>query len=59
MNALLKYASVLSLGLAIGFIVKGPLNLGDVTTFKWLDEITVILNKALVCHAQTRCHLRV
>ena len=48
MNALFKYAIVLSLGLAVGFIVKGPLNLGDVAKFKWLDEITVILNKALV-----------
>jgi hypothetical protein len=48
MNALFKYAIVLSLGLAVGFIVKEPLNLGDVAKFKWLDEITVILNKALV-----------
>ena len=48
MNALFKYAIVLSLGLAVGFIVKGPLNLEDVAKFKWLDEITVILNKALV-----------
>ena len=48
MNALFKYAIVLSLGLAVGFIVKGPPNLEDVAKFKWLDEITVILNKALV-----------
>ncbi len=48
MKAFFSYAIVLSLGLAIGFIVKGPLNLEDIAKFKWLDEITVILNKALV-----------
>jgi hypothetical protein len=48
MNALSKYAIVLSLGFVVGFIVKGPPNLEDVAKFKWLDEITVILNKALV-----------
>ena len=48
MKAFFSYAIVLSLGLAVGFIVKGPPNLEDVAKFKWLDEITVILNKALV-----------
>ena len=48
MNALSKYAIVLSLGFVVGFIVKGPPNLEDVAKFKWLDEITVILNRALV-----------
>ena len=48
MKAFFSYAIVLSLGLAVGFIVKGPLNLEDVATFKWLDEITAILNKAFV-----------
>ena len=47
MKAFFSYAIVLSLGLAVGFIVKGPLNLEDVAKFKWLDEITVMLNKAL------------
>ncbi len=47
MNAFFKYAIVLSLGLAVGFIVKGPLNLEDVAKFKWLDEITVMLNRGL------------
>ena len=48
MNALFKYAIVLSLGLAAGFIVKGPLNLEDVAKVKWLEEINAILNQALV-----------
>jgi hypothetical protein len=48
MKAFFSYAIILSLGLAVGFIVKGPLNLEDVATFKWLDEITAILNKAFV-----------
>ena len=52
MNALSKYAIVLSLGLAVGFIVKGPPNLEDVAKFKWLDEITVILNRAFVSAKQ-------
>ena len=48
MKAFFSYAIVLSLGLAVGVIVKGPLNLEDVANIKWLDEITVILNKASV-----------
>ena len=47
MNALFKYAIVLSLGLAAGFIVKGPLNLEDVAKVKWREEINAILNQAL------------
>jgi hypothetical protein len=46
MKAFFSYAIVLSLGLAVGFILKGPLNLEDVANIKWLDEITVVLNKA-------------
>jgi len=52
MNALSKYAIVLSLGLAVVYIVKGPPNLEDVAKFKWLDEITVILNRAFVSAKQ-------
>ena len=52
MNALFKYTIVLSLGLAVGFIVKGPPNLEDVAKFKWLNEITVILNRAFVSAKQ-------
>jgi hypothetical protein len=48
MKAFFKYAIVLSLGLAVGFIVNGPLNLDDVAKLKWLDQINVIINKAFV-----------
>ena len=48
MKAFFSYAIVLSLGLAVGSIVKGRLNLEDVAKFEWLDEITVILKKAMV-----------
>jgi hypothetical protein len=47
-KAFFKYAIVLSLGLAVGFIVNGPLNLEDVAKLKWLDQISVIINKAFV-----------
>jgi hypothetical protein len=47
-KAFFKYAIVLSLGLAVGFIVNGPLNLDDVAKLKWLDQINVIINKAFV-----------
>ena len=47
MKALLKYAIVLAFGLAVGSYAHGPLSLEDVGRLKWLDEINVVINKAL------------
>ena len=48
MKTFFKYAIVLTLGLAIGFIVNGPLNLEDVAKLKRLEQINVIINKVFV-----------
>src|SRR5271167_3129968 len=48
MKAPFKYAIVLVLGLAVGFYAHGPLSLEKVARLNWLDEINVIINKALV-----------
>jgi len=47
MNALVRYAVVLVLGLAVGIYVRGPLNLEDVAKFKWFDAINVTIDKAV------------
>lgn len=46
MKGFFKYAIVLSLGLAVGFIVSRPLNLEDVTELKWLDQTNIIVTRA-------------
>jgi hypothetical protein len=47
MSAPFKYAFVLALGLALGFWLHAPLNLEGIAKFAWLDEIDVIINKAV------------
>ena len=47
MSAPFKYAFVLALGLAFGFCIHAPPNLGEIAKLARLDEINVILNKAV------------
>ena len=47
MSAPFKYAFVLALGLAFGFCIHAPPNLEEVAKLARLDEINVILNKAV------------
>ena len=47
MSAPFKYAFVLALGLAFGFCIHAPPNLEEVAKLAWLDEINVIINKAV------------
>ena len=47
MSAPFKYAFVLALGLAFGFCIHAPPNLEEVAKLARLDEIYVIVNKAV------------
>jgi hypothetical protein len=47
MSAPFKYAFVLALGLAFGFWIHAPPNLEEIAKLAWLDEIDVIINKAI------------
>ena len=47
MSAPFKYAFVLALGLAFGFCIHAPPNLGEIAKLARLDEINLILNKAV------------
>ena len=47
MSAPFKYAFVLALGLGFGFCIHAPPNLEEVAKLTWLDEINVIINKAV------------
>ena len=47
MSAPFKYAFVLALGLAFGFWIHAPPNLEEIAKLAWLDEINVIINKAI------------
>jgi hypothetical protein len=47
MSAPFKYAFVLALGLAFGFWIHAPPNLEEIAKLAWLDEINVIINKAV------------
>jgi hypothetical protein len=47
MSAPFKYAFVLALGLAFGFCIHAPPNLEEIAKLAWLDEIDVIINKAI------------
>ena len=47
MSAPFKYAFVLALGLAFGFCIHAPPNLGEIAKLARLDEINVIVNKAV------------
>ena len=47
MSAPFKYAFVLALGLAFGFCIHAPPNLGEIAKLARLDEINIILNKAV------------
>ena len=47
MSAPFKYAFVLALGLAFGFCIHAPPNLEEIAKLAWLDEINVIINKAV------------
>ena len=47
MSAPFKYAFVLALGLAFGFCIHAPPNLGEIAKLARLDEIDIILNKAV------------
>jgi hypothetical protein len=47
MSAPFKYAFVLALGLAVGFCIHAPPNLEEVAKLARLDEINVIINKAV------------
>jgi hypothetical protein len=47
MRALFKYAVVVVLGLAVGFYIRAPLSVEESARFNWLDEVNVIINKAL------------
>jgi hypothetical protein len=47
MSAPFKYAFVLALGLAFGFCIHAPPNLEEVAKLARLDEINVIINKAV------------
>jgi hypothetical protein len=47
MSAPFKYVFVLALGLAFGFWIHAPPNLEEIAKFAWLDEINVIINKAV------------
>ena len=47
MSAPFKYAFVLALGLAFGFCFHAPPNLEEIAKLAWLDEINVIINKAV------------
>jgi hypothetical protein len=47
MSAPFKYAFVLALGLAFGLCIHARPNLEDITKLAWLDEIDVIINKAI------------
>ena len=47
MSAPFKYAFVLALGLAFGFCIHAPPSLEEVAKLARLDEINVIINKAV------------
>jgi hypothetical protein len=47
MSAPFKYAFVLALGLAFGFWIHASPNLEEIAKLAWLDEINVIINKAV------------
>jgi hypothetical protein len=47
MSAPFKYAFVLALGLGFGFWIHAPPNLEEIAKLAWLDEINVIINKAV------------
>ena len=47
MSAPFKYAFVLASGLAFGFWIHAPPNLEEIAKLAWLDEINVIINKAV------------
>jgi hypothetical protein len=47
MSAPFKYAFVLALGLAFGFWIHAPPNLEEIAKLAWLDEINVLINKAV------------
>jgi hypothetical protein len=47
MSAPFKCAFVLALGLAFGFWIHAPPNLEEIAKLAWLDEINVIINKAV------------
>jgi hypothetical protein len=47
MSAPFKYAFVMALGLAFGFWIHAPQNLEEIAKLAWLDEIDVIINKAI------------
>jgi hypothetical protein len=47
MSAPFKYAFVLALGLAFGFWIDAPPNFEEIAKLAWLDEINVIINKAV------------
>jgi hypothetical protein len=47
MSAPFKYAFVLALGLAFGFCIYAPPNLGEIAKLARLDEINAIINKAV------------
>jgi hypothetical protein len=47
MSAPFKYAFALALGLAFGFCIHVPPNLEEIGKLAWLDEIDVIINKAV------------
>ena len=51
MSAPFKYAFVLALGLAFGFCIHAPPNLGEIAKLARLDEIDIILNKAVALEA--------
>lgn len=47
MSAPFKYAFVLALGLAFGFCIHAPLNLEQIAKLAWLDEVNVMISKAV------------
>ena len=47
MRAFFKYAVILALGLAVGFNIRAPLSLEEIARLNWLDEINIIIDKAV------------
>ena len=47
MRAFFKYAVILALGLAVGFYIRAPLSLEEIARLNWLDEINIIIDKAV------------
>ena len=48
MKATIKYAIVLALGLAVGFYGRVPLSLENVARLNLVEEINVVINKAVI-----------